>query len=127
MKYLKNERIWDMEITEGDPGPSGCVQNREMARAGARAEQSGQPRESPESTCSVFFIFILLFYHGHTPTHTPGHTPHIEEYVSKGRVHKAGFVSWRWICSGHITFPYFGNPVDWIVEIIPMDIKTLEG
>lgn len=65
-----------MEITERGTGPSGCVQNREMARAGARAA-TGVTGINSSGIC--FFYFLLLLFLPWAYTHTPGHTPHIEQ------------------------------------------------
>lgn len=63
MMYLKNERIWDMEKTEGGSGPPGCVQHRGMARAGVRAGARAVKGRAARTATGVTGInsFVVFF------------------------------------------------------------------
>lgn len=49
-----------MEVTEGGSGPSGCVQNRGMTRAGARAARAARTATGVTgiNSSGIFFIFL---------------------------------------------------------------------
>lgn len=120
MMYLKNERIWDMEITEGGSGPSGCVQHRGLTRAGARAAKGRAARTATGVTGTnssvVFFLWFCFFTMGHTPIHWNIH-PYTGAYTAYRTMFQKGestrlawFLGGRG-CSGQITFHTSVYPV----------------